>query len=67
MHVTKRKKKCQRKLILAQEEMRKTLAEGFKEDYDERSVDPIPQGATKKLVECQGLVSKRTFIFPLMT
>ena len=48
----------------AQDHMRKVLNEGLGKKEDD-SVDPIPQGTHKALIECIGFVNKRTFYLSL--
>ena len=51
---------AQQEVIQAQDQMRATLAQGYGKKKDD-SVMPIPQGSSKKLIECIGFVNKRTF------
>lgn len=44
----------------AQDAVRKTLSEGFGNESD-NSVNPIPQGGYKNLIECIGYINKKTF------
>jgi len=43
-----------------QDNIRATLAQGFGQKKD-GSVMPVPQGTTKKLIECIGFVNKKTY------
>ena len=51
---------AQQEVTQAQDQMRATLAQGYGKKTDD-SLMPIPQGSSKKLVECIGFVNKRTF------
>ncbi len=51
---------AQEEVTQAQDQMRATLAQGYGKKKDD-SVMPIPQGSSKKLIECIGFVNKRTF------